>query len=146
MCQPLHAGTTGPQAAVGMRVDSAGQVREGIGVQPIVAVGVELDRLAGDLQKGRVRLTALNGTAQPVQGLAQGVQGLGARLVVPQEIGQHLPAKGHLRMHHQVDEQRPGRGSLEPCDAFSILADLKSTKEGNFESGHGKRSVFVTFL
>jgi hypothetical protein len=30
--------------------------------------------------------------------------------------------------------------------AFPIPADSKSAKEGNFQSGPGKRSVFVTFL
>jgi hypothetical protein len=44
-------------------------------------------------------------------------------------------------MQRQVDEQCPRRGSLELCDELSILADLKSTKESDFQSSHQRIHV-----
>jgi hypothetical protein len=98
-------------------------------VHPGIAGAVELDCVAGDVEKGGCCLVVANREAKVRQDPAQISPGGLLRPFGPQQAGQLLAAVRAFRFHNQVSQQCPRLVRFEGCDHFSIEGDLDGSKQ-----------------
>ncbi len=140
LAQALLACAAGLEMAVGVLSAGGDEVAEGGYIEPVVAARVELDGRAGDEEEGRIGLRVANGAAQAVEGLAEGVQGVGLGLFGPEEGGEGRPREGGAGVHRQVGQQRAGRVGFKIGNRFTAPGDLKSPQERDVQVFHFRRS------
>ncbi len=82
---------------------------------------VELDLLAPDQQKGRVRHRVANGLAQGVERLPEIAAGKGFRTIGPKQADQSIPTMGSVGFHREKSQQ--GAGFLRFSWGRAAVAD-----------------------
>ena len=131
-----------PQALKSIRVEWPGhRCRDDGGqVEGMVALAVELQRLAGDEQVGRSRVGIPDAGAQVGQREAQAAPGIGLGPVGPEEGGQGVAGVRAVALDGEVGQQRTDLVGLEGRDELPVQGGLEGAEEGDGEVGHGSRS------
>ncbi len=132
----LDAGCAAFAVAVPMLLANGQVLGEGRHVQGVAAGGVELDAVAGDVQKGWGNSAIAEDLAQAGQGLAQvAARGLFGQ-VRPEQADQGLPRVLPVALDRQESQQRPRLGVGEAVDRLSIQRQVKGSQQGQCQVRH----------
>jgi hypothetical protein len=89
-------------------------------IQPIVALGIESDRLALGEQMWHRRFPIPESSAEAGKGLAQVLEALRSGLIGPEEDGQRLPAVRTVDFQSQISQQRQGFQAFQSFGGYAM--------------------------
>ena len=110
-------------------------VAECLHVDPVVALLVELDRLARDEQEGlslalgRLRIPISKGASEGGQGMAQAAAGTALGMLWPEQTGQALAAEGAIGLYSEVNQQGTRLVVAKRGDGRLVQRGVKGSQE-----------------
>jgi hypothetical protein len=130
LCHPTHTREARLLVTVPVSFADFGERRECRDVQPMITIGVELERLAADQQKRRGDLSVIaDHLAHTGEGFPEVLAGLLLRLFGPEQPGQGIPAVGTIRLNGQIGQQCPHLVGGKVSDRLTIQGDLQRPQQ-----------------
>jgi hypothetical protein len=131
LCHSLDTWHTVAQTAVAVLLARGAQPGEGSDVEPVVAIGVELDRLAANQKEWLLVVFLIaEGLAQVGERLAEIVTGPALGLIRPKQASQDIPAMGVACLDGQVGQQCPHFVGSKVSHRHVIQTDAERTEQG----------------